>query len=259
MRNPTQWLFSSTLPGAALLAACATLGAMSAKADSAFTDALEGGKFIFDGRYRYEHVDQAGFARDADAHTLRVRAGFQTGKVWDLQGLIEVEGVLQLNDDFNDSVNGNTAYPIVADPEDFQINRFQIEYSGLPQTVVTLGRQRINFDNQRFVGGVAFRQNEQTFDAARITNTSIDNLNVTYAFVNQVNRVFGEESPQGAFEGGTHLLNAGYDVAGWGKLSGYAYLIDLHELPAQSTKTFGLRFSGKHDIMDGVAALYALK
>ena len=259
MRNPTQWLFSSTLPGAALLAACATLGAISAKADSAFTDALEGGKFIFDGRYRYEHVDQAGFARDADAHTLRVRAGFQTGKVWDLQGLIEVEGVLQLNDDFNDSVNGNTAYPIVADPEDFQINRFQIEYSGLPQTVVTLGRQRINFDNQRFVGGVAFRQNEQTFDAARITNTSIDNLNVTYAFVNQVNRVFGEESPQGAFEGGTHLLNAGYDVAGWGKLSGYAYLIDLHELPAQSTKTFGLRFAGKHDIMGGVAALYALE
>ena len=259
MRNPTQWLFSSTLPGAALLAACATLGAISAKADSAFTDALEGGKFIFDGRYRYEHVDQAGFARDADAHTLRVRAGFQTGKVWDLQGLIEVEGVLQLNDDFNDTVNGNTAYPIVADPEDFQINRFQIEYSGLPQTVVTVGRQRINFDNQRFVGGVAFRQDEQTFDAARITNTSIDNLNVTYAFVNQVNRVFGEESPQGAFEGGTHLLNAGYDVAGWGKLSGYAYLIDLHELPAQSTKTFGLRFAGKHDIMGGVAALYALE
>lgn len=259
MRNQTRWLFSSTLPGAALLAACATLGAISAKADASPGDAFGDGKFTFDGRYRYEHVDQAGFARDADAHTLRVRAGFQTGNVWDLQALIEVEGVVQLSDDFNDTVNGNVAYPIVADPEDFQINRFQIEYLGLPQTVVTVGRQRINFDNQRFIGGVAFRQNEQTFDAARITNTSIENLNVTYAFVNQVNRVFGEESPQGAFEGGTHLFNAGYDVAGWGKVSGYAYLIDLHELPAQSTKSFGLRLAGKHDLGDGVAALYAFE
>ncbi|MDZ4866216.1 MAG: hypothetical protein SGI91_02735 [Alphaproteobacteria bacterium] len=259
MRDSTQRLFSSTLPGAALLAACATLGAISAKADPSLADAFEGGKFIFDGRYRYEHVDQAGFNRDADAHTLRVRAGFQTGKLWDLQGLVEVEGVAQFNDGFNDTVNGNLTYPIVADPQDFQINRLQIEYSGLPQTVVTVGRQRFNFDNQRFVGGVAFRQNEQTFDAVRLTNASIDNLTVTYAFVNQVNRVFGEESQQGAFEGGTHLLNAGCDLAGWGKLSGYAYLIDLHELPAQSTKTFGLRFSGKHDIMDGVAALYALE
>lgn len=259
MRDSTQRLFSSTLPGAALLAACATLGAISAKADPSLADAFEGGKFIFDGRYRYEHVDQAGFNRDADAHTLRVRAGFQTGKLWNLQGLVEVEGVVQFNDDFNDTVNGNLTYPIVADPEDFQINRLQIEYSGLPQTVVTVGRQRLNFDNQRFVGGVAFRQNEQTFDAARITNMSIENLSITYAFVNQVNRVFGEESRQGAFEGGTHLFNAVYDVAGWGKASGYAYLVDLHELPAQSTKSFGLRFAGKHDIVDGIAALYAFE
>lgn len=252
-------MFSSTLPGAVLLAVAATAGALSARADTSLGAALENGEFKIDARYRYEHVDQEGFAEEANAHTLRVRAGYQTGKVWDLQALVELEGVIQLSDDFNDTVNGNLAHPVVADPEDFQVNRLQLEYSGLPQTAVTFGRQRINFDNQRFVGSVAFRQNEQTFDALRVSNTSIPNLAATYVFVAQVNRVFGEESAQGAFEGNTHLINVGYDVAGWGKLSGYAYLVDLVEMPTQSTQSFGLRFAGKHDLTSSFTALYALE
>lgn len=252
-------LLNSTLPGAGVLAVAATLGALSAKADTTFGDALLGGKFNLDVRYRYEHVDQDGFARDADAHTIRARAGYQTGKFWDLQAMVEIEGVLQLNDAFNDTVNGNVGYPVVADPQDLQINRLQIDYSGLPQTTVTLGRQRIVLDNQRFVGNVAFRQNEQTFDALRVSNTTVPNLTATYAFVDRVNRVFGEESPQGSFEGDTHLVNVGYDVKEWGRLSGYAYLIDLIELPAQSTQTFGLRFAGKYDVADGFTAFYALE
>lgn len=257
-------IHKSAIAATAMLAALAGAGrsGVAAEANYTFGDIFDQGKVLVDARYRYEHVDQDGFADEADAHTLRVRAGFQTGKVWDLQGLIELEGVLQLNDDFNDTVNGNTTYPIVADPEDFQINRLQIEYTGLPQTAVTIGRQRINFDNQRFIGGVAFRQNEQTFDAARVTNTSVDGLTLTYAYVNQINRVFGEESTQGSFEGATHLFNLGYDIKDWGKLSGYAYLIDLEDAPQAtipSNQTFGLRFAGKHDVANGVAALYALE
>lgn len=250
-------LSSSLLPGALLFASIASLGAISAKADASFSDFVDGGKFLLDVRYRFEAVTQDGKPDDAEAHTIRVRAGFQTGKVWDLQGLIEAEGVFQLNDQFDDTINGHTSFPIVADPEDIQINRLQLEYSGLPQTLVTVGRQRMNFDNQRFVGGVAFRQNEQTFDAVRITNTSIENLSLTYVYVNQVNRVFGEDSPQGTYDSNTHLINAAYDIKNWGKLTGYAYLIDLDEAPTQSTATFGARFAGKHDISKEIAALYA--
>lgn len=259
-------LFASTLPTAALLALSATVGAISVKADAAFGDFFDNGKLIADVRYRFEHVEQDGFVNDADAHTLRARIGFQTGKVWDLQGLIEGEGIVQFNDDFNDTVNGNTTFPVIADAEDFQINRLQIEFTGIKQTAITIGRQRINLDNQRFVGGVAFRQNEQTFDAARITNTSVENLALTYIYVNQINRLFGEEGGggafQGAFEGDTHLFNAGYDIKGWGKLTGYAYLIELEDAPQAtipSTRTFGLRFAGKHDFPEGVSALYAVE
>jgi len=85
------------------------------------------------------------------------------------------------------------------------LNRLQVAYSGLPDTVVTVGRQRINLDNQRFVGAVAFRQNEQTFDALRVANTSVKGLSLSYAFVNQVNRFFGNESPQDCAVGRSRL------------------------------------------------------
>ena len=266
MRSFKQALLASTLPSALLFASVSSLGALAARADGNMADFFDQGKLLIDARYRYEHVDQDGLANEANAHTLRARVGFLTGKVFDLQFLVEGEGVVQFNDDFNDTTNGNTTFPVVADPEDFQINRLQVEYSGLPQTVITVGRQRINLDNHRFVGGVAFRQNEQTFDAARITNTSIENLNLTYIYVNQINRIFGEEGGtggagafQGALEGDTHLFNAGYDIKDWGKLTGYAYWIDLQDAPQAtlpSTQTFGLRFTGKHPITDQFTALY---
>lgn len=266
MRSSKQALLASTLPSALLFASVSSLGALAARADGNMADFFDQGKLLIDARYRYEHVDQDGLANEANAHTLRARVGFLTGKVFDLQFLVEGEGVVQFNDDFNDTTNGNATFPVVADPEDFQINRLQVEYSGLPQTVITVGRQRINLDNQRFVGGVAFRQNEQTFDAARITNTSIENLNLTYIYVNQINRIFGEEGGtggagafQGALEGDTHLFNAGYEIKDWGKLTGYAYRIDLQDAPQAtlpSTQTFGLRFTGKHSITDQFTALY---
>jgi hypothetical protein len=235
------------------------IGPLGAHAESALSDIVNKGTVLLDARYRYEQVDQDGVANRAEAHTVRLRAGLQSGKVWDLQGLIEFEGIGHLSDDFNDTVNGNTTYAIVADPEDAQINRLQIAYSGLPKTVVTIGRQRINLDNQRFVGAVGFRQNEQTFDAVRLTNNGLPSLTLNYVFLNRVNRVFGEDSNQGSLGGPTHLANASYDVAGWGKLTGYAYFLDFDSAPALATRTYGARFAGQHGLGREVNAVYAIE
>jgi hypothetical protein len=243
---------------AALLGWSAVTACTVARADGS-EGIIEGGQLIFDGRLRLEHVEQAGFVEDAVAPTLRARVGFQTGTFLNLQLLAEGEGVLHLSDDFNDTVNGNVTFPVVTDPEGVELNRLQIEFSGLPETVATLGRQRINLDNQRFVGAVGFRQNEQTFDALRATNTSIDGATLTYAFVTQVNRIFGNESPQGEFEGATHLINAAYQLPRFGRLTGYAYLLDLEEAPALSTATFGARLAGKGSLGGDVTARYAVE
>ena len=64
---------------------------------------------------------------------------------------------LAISEDYNSTVNGLTQFPVVADPENIELNRLQLQYRGLPKTVVTIGRQRINLDDQRFVGAVGWR------------------------------------------------------------------------------------------------------
>lgn len=220
-------------------------------------DALRKGKILADVRYRFEFVEQDGLPDESSAHTVRARLGFQTAKLWGWQVLVEGEAVGHLNETFNDTVNGKVTYPVVSDPEDVQLNRLQLDFTGIPGNAITVGRQRINLDNQRFIGGVAFRQNEQTFDAARITNTAIPGLSATYIYLNRVNRIFGEDSNQGAFTGDTHLVNLGYDIKGWGRLAGYAYFLDLDTAAGLSTETFGVRFSGRRALSKDFAAIYA--
>ena len=132
-------------------------------------------KPIVDSRLRYEYVEQEPLTRDADAVTLRIRAGGElSNKEWSF--LAEGEGTLAISEKYNSGLNGKTLYPIVADPENIELNRIQLQYKGLPKTVVTLGRQRINLDDQRFVGAAAWRQNEQTFDAARVEWSGVKDL-----------------------------------------------------------------------------------
>jgi len=56
-----------------------------------------------------------------------------------------------------------------------------------------IGRQRIIFDNERFIGGVGWRQNEQTFDALSFSHTAGNGFNFTWAYIDKVKRIFGSE------------------------------------------------------------------
>jgi hypothetical protein len=207
-------------------------------------------KPIIDARLRYEGVDQAGLAKDADALTLRMRSGIEaTSGAFSF--LVEAEGTLALSERYNSGVNGKTAFPIVPDPENVELNRIQLQYKGLPKTVVTLGRQRINLDDQRFVGSVGWRQNEQTFDAARIEWTGIKNLkaDVTYAWSQRtIWGVDGFGARQQAISGDNILANLSFKLK-TGTITGFAYVVDQDE-PAitylarpfsMSSQTYGAR------------------
>ena len=238
-----------------LAAVFLTASSVPAAADD-LADFLNDGSLLLNARYRYENVHQAGFAKDAEAHTARLRAGYQTPVFHDFQALIEVELTGHLSNTFNDTVNGHVAYPVVPDPENFELNRLQLVYTGLPDTAVTLGRQEINLDDQRFAGAVAFRQNEQTFDALRVANTSIPGLTLTYIYLDRVNRVFGERSPAGYFDADAHLFNAAYKAGRIGTLTAYLYLLDFGNAPALSTQTYGASVAGMAPIADGVSLSY---
>ena len=237
-----------------------TLAAGAVHADG--LDPLKGAfgetKYIFDTRLRMEQVDQDPLAEDADALTLRARLGFETGKAWNTSLLIEGDAVVPLIDDYRPDPTSteNLPYPVVADPEAYEFNRFQLTNTSLPGTTLTLGRQRIGLDDQRFVGAVGWRQNEQTFDAFRVVNRSVANLVFDATYLNRVNRVFGDDSRQGDYKGDTFLLNASYQTK-IGKITAFGYLLDfdaITNIPAgvnpirDSTSTYGLRFAGERPV-----------
>jgi hypothetical protein len=217
-------------------------------------------KPILDTRLRLESVDQDGVAQTAEAVTLRGRLGFESGKFAGTALLAEGEFVRPIDADYNSTVNGNTAYPVIADPRSAEVNRLQLTNTTLPGTTVTLGRQRIVLDDQRFVGNVGWRQNEQTFDAIRIANKSVSHLTLDVTYLDQVNRVFGRESVQGRFYGDSVLANASYEMAP-GKLTASAYRIAIDPIAGvpgavrDASQTFGVRFAGSHPL-DAVMLSY---
>ena len=237
---------------AGIIALTIVCGQAWADGDETFKTAVSKTKLILDTRLRTEDVDQEGLANDANAITLRARLGFETGKFLGTSLLVEGEGVVPLEDDYrpDPTVPEKVTYPVVADPENYEFNRVQLTNTSIPGTTLTLGRQRILLDDQRFVGNVGWRQNEQTFDAFRIVNKSIKNVVLDATYLDQVNRVFGEDSPQGDYQGDSVLLNASYQ-AKFGKFTGFGYLLDFEPLPGvpaavrDSSSTYGLRFAGE--------------
>jgi hypothetical protein len=209
-------------------------------------------KPLVDARLRMEDVDQEPLVNDAHAITLRARLGFETGKAWNTALLVEGEGLVPLRNDYRPDplVAAMTTYPVVADAEAYEVNRFQFTNTSLPGTTITLGRQRILLDDQRFIGNSGWRQNEQTFDALRLVNKSVANLTLDATYLNRVNRVNGPDSPQGVYKGDSGLLNASYQTKA-GKITGFSYLLDFENIagvPAavrDSTSTYGLRFAGE--------------
>lgn len=140
-------------------------------------------KVIADLRLRVESVDQEPLVEDASAMTVRARLGLETGRGWGTSFLIEGDAVWPLMTDYNSTTNGNTGYPVVADPEGYELNRLQLTNTSIVDTTITLGRQRIVLDDHRFVGNVGWRQNEQTFDALRVVNRHIPNVTIDVSYV----------------------------------------------------------------------------
>jgi Alginate export len=203
-------------------------------------------KPIIEARLRYENVDQTGIINEADAVTLRMRAGVEA-KTSDFAFLVEAEGTLAISEDYNSGLNGKGAFPTVADPQTVELNRLQLQYTGLPKTVITAGRQRINLDDQRFVGGVAWRQNEQTYDAARIEWSGIKGMKADLTYSWGVNTIWGADGSgarQKRISGDNVFANLSYKQKTWG-LTGFAYLVDQDEALVQnfrnSSQTFGVR------------------
>ncbi len=227
---------------------------------TSFSEAFTKGKATVSFRYRFESVDQQGFAKDAEASTLRTRLGLETAHYKDFGLLLELSNVSVIGSErYNSTRNSETAYPVVADPDGTEVNQAYLRYSPEDADFV-LGRQRINRDNQRFIGGVGWRQNEQTYDSVTVGG-SLSNWQLDYGYIGNVNRIFGPDkgSPTEQFDSDSHLINAGFDGGSQFDLRGYGYFLDLENAPALSNSTYGVRLTGKRGDTNDRLFQYALE
>jgi hypothetical protein len=236
---------------ATLMAALIATAANQAQAADSFTEAFTKGDPGIAFRYRFEFVDQDGFDKDAKASTLRTRLNFKTDDWKGWGAFVELDWVAEVGwNDYN-AGGGNTPdrtmYPVVADPDGTDFNQGYIQWKSQGGTLVRGGRQRIIYDNARYVGNVGWRQNEQTYDAGYFQHKA-GGFDFQVAYVDKVNRIFGDDVPAGEHDNETWLGNVAKSWENVGKLTAYYYDIDNLDVAAFSTVSYGIRFSGKRKV-----------
>jgi hypothetical protein len=236
-------------------AAAASLPPPPPAGPATISDAIAGGKLLLEVRARYEYVDQAKTAtltETAKAATVRTRLGWETGEFHGLKGLVEFEDVRQVGSEhFAVNVPGATTpplngadkarRPLVNDPDVTELNRLQLSWTPSAAASFTVGRQRILIDDQRFVGNVGWRQDEQTFDAVR-AELAYGRFRLTYAYVTHVNRILGEMRE---WDSDSHLVNLTWSPAEQLRVQGFLYALDFGNSAANSSITKGVKASGK--------------
>lgn len=209
-------------------------------------------KPLGEARLRYENVDQDGLAADADALTLRVRAGVEA-KAGRWSALFEGQGNLAIVDNYFDGLHGVATRPLVADPDNIALARAQLRYAA-PTFAFTAGRQRIGFDDERFVGSVGFRQNGQSYDAVRAEITPAKGVKADLAYAWSVRTIWGIDGAgarQQAVSGDNVFANLSVATS-VGKIAAFAYLVDQDEAAMQgfrmSSQSYGVRLDGSQKL-----------
>ncbi len=248
-----------------LLAGMGALPAEAENADSASpTAALAAGKPILNLRPRYEYVDQAGVST-GEALTLRTLAGWQTGRWAGLSGTLELIDVGRFEDEYNDTLNGKTRYPVIADPDNTDVNQLYLDYTGLADTRIRAGRQSIKLDNVRFVGNVEFRQVMQVFNGVTVENNSLRDTRLFAGYLGRVKTINTRQH-----DTDTVLLNVRHALGPDHALVAFGYFQDQHDaiapgaflgaLPRDtSNRILGLRADGSPPLGADWRLLYTLE
>ena len=154
-------------------------------------------------------------------------------------------------------------YPLVVDPDYTGVNQLFIEWTGIPDTKVRVGRQSVKLDNVRFVGNVEFRQIMQVFDGIAIENKSIPNVEIYAAHFEGLRRITSEYFSDGNVDiaHATWKYSPAESLTGYGyfqamPLNGFTYPTTGAPFTNNSSQTFGLRADGSHKVNADWKVLY---
>jgi hypothetical protein len=226
------------------------------------------GKVSAEARYRFEAFERDGahYTAPAYAPTLRLTLGYETTSFHGFSAFAQGAAMI---------VTGPADYsiptlpsqnrpdrPAIFDPRYVDLNQGYVRWTHGPQNknlAVTVGRQEIMLNDGRFITISSWRQDHQTFDAAKFSAQLPWNVSFTYAYLNRVYRVVGHDATDGKPPMHSHLLNLAWAKPSQVNVSLYGVLLDFREpvLYAQSTRTFGLRVTGPYQFSKHWSAFYA--
>jgi len=222
--------------------------------ETSLLDAVKAGKPLLEIRARYERYDQtktATLRNNAEGTTVRTRFGWETGAWHDVKALIEFDDVRRIGPEHfaittpgvSTPLNGadKARFPAINDPNVTEVNRAQLQWTPSKTLQLTAGRQKIQFDDQRFVAAAAWRQDEQTYDGLR-ADLSLSRFKGTYVYVTRVNRALGERRD---WDSDSHFVNASWTFSEALKATGFVYALDFSDSPLNTSITKGVRAVGK--------------
>ena len=201
-------------------------------------------------RLRYENARQDGFADSANGLTLSLRTGIEATLFPKVKALVEGQVVFTPVDDFNDGTGDNPQFPVILDPNSVVLNRAQIQVELREQTFLTIGRQVLKVDDQRFIGEAPFRQNQQVFDAIHFGTRTKSGNTFQAGYINQANSPLGSDNINGRLSGDSYFLNTNIGTP-LGRFGGFHYAFDLETgldtAPNSnfSSSTSGFRYDGR--------------
>jgi hypothetical protein len=222
--------------------------------DKKIEDILKIGKdgaVKFDVNYRWEHVNQdegiisatnRTAPKTANANTIRSRIGVLSPSYQNFQAFAEYEGNFSLENHYhNNRPDEVSPYSRIADPEVHELNQLWLSFKGISDTEVKGGRQRIKFDDDRFIGNVGWRQAEMTYDSVLVNNKSLPNTVINAGYIGNIQTILSTTETIDA-----PILNINYKLGDYGNFIGYAYWLDYDEVDtaAKSSQTYGLRLNG---------------
>ena len=189
----------TTLLGCTLAASSFSYG-QSAK--EFFTE----GDFSFSIRARYEFADFDN-RDEGNALTARTLIGYKFAEQSGIGGYVELVNVSAVDQDaYNGIVDGDSSKSIIADPTTSELNQAYVSFKPTEGLLIKGGRQRLIYDNARFIGNVGWRQNEQTFDAVS-ASYSYEGMKLSYAYLYEINRILADKSD---WDSDSHLINLTY-------------------------------------------------
>ncbi|MEM6894134.1 MAG: alginate export family protein [Bacteroidota bacterium] len=204
--------------------------------------AIGSGEFVFNGKLRFWNANDDA-ASASQAYTFGTNFGYLTKAYKGFQVYIEGESVVAITPDlYFDGLNGLTDRTNVTDPETLELNQMYIAYNDSfndTELEVKVGRQAAIVEDERFIGRVSARQDDQTFDAlyGRIQNDQ-KGLAFEYAYMYQINRLLAEEVD---WRSDSHVFMLRYFKNKKLRFGFFIHLLDFQEdAPDVSNQTYGI-------------------